>query len=156
MARQTAIPPFGSPARLARLVVQSQLLSIPISSSISPQKNFLRSGLAPFIVQLQEDAGLMLSHQGDATFDMIFLDSERLEYPSFWPDIKRVLRPGGLLIADNAITHPGEIAPFIALVKADAEFITCLVPVGNGEFMATRIRQLGNLQELGEEVINYE
>ena len=108
-------------------------------------ENFLRSGLAPFIVQLHDDASQVLSHQGDAAFDMIFLDSERLEYPSFWPDIKRVLRPGGLLIADNAITHPGEIAPFIALVKADAEFITCLVPVGNGEFLATRFRQQGNL-----------
>ena len=105
-------------------------------------KNFARSRLAPFIVQLRDDAGHVLSCQGDATFDMIFLDSERPEYPGWWPDIKRVLRPGGLLVVDNATSHPEQLAPFVALVKADAEFVTCLVPVGNGEFLATRICRL--------------
>lgn len=104
-------------------------------------KNFVRSALAPFIVQLQDDAGHVLSRQGDAAFDMIFLDSERPEYPGWWPEIKRVLRPGGLLVVDNATSHPEQMAPFVALVKADTLFVTCLVPVGNGEFMATRISQ---------------
>jgi predicted O-methyltransferase YrrM len=104
-------------------------------------KNFARSGLTPFILQLQDDAGHVLSLQGDATFDMIFLDSERVIYPEWWPHIKRVLRPGGLLVVDNATSHPEQIAPFVALVKADAEFVTSLVPVGNGEFLATRVGQ---------------
>jgi len=30
------------------------------------------------------------------------------------------------------------MAPFVALVKADPEFATCLVPVGNGEFLAAK------------------
>lgn len=102
-------------------------------------RNFVRSGLAPFIVQLQDDAGYVLPRQGDATFDMIFLDSERPKYRGWWLDIKRVLRPGGLLVVDNATSHPEQMAPFIALAKADAEFVTCLVPIGNGEFLATRI-----------------
>jgi predicted O-methyltransferase YrrM len=104
-------------------------------------KNFARSGLAPFIVQVQEDAGHVLSRHGDATFDMIFLDAERPEYPGWWPDIKRLLRPGGLLVVDNATSHSEQMAPFVALVKADAKFVTSLVPVGNGEFLATRVSQ---------------
>jgi len=102
-------------------------------------KNFARSGLAPVIVQVQDDAGHALSRHRDAAFDMIFLDSERPEYPGWWPDIKRVLRPGGLLVADNATSHAEQMAPFVALVKADAGFVTSLVPVGNGEFLATRV-----------------
>jgi hypothetical protein len=35
------------------------------------------------------------------------------------------------------------MAPFIALVNADPGFATCLVPVGNGEFMATRMTPTG-------------
>jgi predicted O-methyltransferase YrrM len=102
-------------------------------------KNFARSGLAAFIVQRQDDAGQVLAGLDDAGFDLIFLDSERPEYPGWWPDIRRVLRPGGLLVVDNATSHPEQMAPFVALVKADPQFATCLVPVGNGEFMATRI-----------------
>ncbi len=101
-------------------------------------RNFARSGLAPYIVQVQDDAGHALSAHGDAAFDLIFLDSERPEYPGWWPDIRRVLRPGGLLVVDNATSHAQQMAPFVALVKADAGFVTSLVPVGNGEFLATR------------------
>jgi predicted O-methyltransferase YrrM len=52
-----------------------------------------------------------------------------------------VLRPGGLLVVDNA-TSPAaaakEMAPFMALVAADGDFTTTVVPVGNGEFLAVR------------------
>jgi predicted O-methyltransferase YrrM len=101
-------------------------------------KNFVRSGLAAYISQVRDDAGRLLERSAESVFDMIFLDSERPEYPGWWPDLRRVLRPGGLLVVDNATSHPVEIAPFIALVKADAEFTTSLVPVGNGEFLAVK------------------
>lgn len=101
-------------------------------------RNFQRARLTSAITQLHDDAGRVLAGMGDAAFDMIFLDSERTEYPGWWPDIRRVLRPGGLLVADNATSHPDEIAPFIALVEADPAFVTSVVPVGNGEFLAAR------------------
>ena len=102
-------------------------------------KNFARSGLASVITQIHDDAGRVLGDSGDATFDLVFLDSERPEYPAWWVNIKRVLRPGGLLVVDNATSHALQMAPFVALVKADSEFVTSLVPVGNGEFLATRV-----------------
>ena len=101
-------------------------------------KNFARSGLASTIAQVHDDAGHLLERSADSAFDFIFLDSERPEYSGWWPHLRRVLRRGGLLVVDNATSHPAEIAPFVALVKADAEFITSLVPVGNGEFLAAR------------------
>jgi predicted O-methyltransferase YrrM len=101
-------------------------------------KNFARSGLASTIAQVHDDAGRLLVRSADGAFDFIFLDSERPEYSGWWPHLRRVLRRGGLLVVDNATSHPAEIAPFVALVKADAEFITSLVPVGNGEFLAAR------------------
>jgi predicted O-methyltransferase YrrM len=101
--------------------------------------NFARAKLAAFIDQVQDDAGKLLARQADGAYDLIFLDSERPEYPGWWPEIRRVLRPGGLLVVDNATSHVAEMAPFVALVKADRRFASCLVPVGNGEFMATRL-----------------
>ena len=100
--------------------------------------NFARAGLAPCIEQVLEDAGSLLARQDSASVDLLFLDSERPEYPGWWPDLRRVLRPGGLLVVDNATSHAEQLAPFVALVEADADFTTCLVPVGNGEFLATR------------------
>jgi predicted O-methyltransferase YrrM len=101
-------------------------------------KNFARAGLGLFITSIQDDAGRVLERTADSAFDFIFLDSERPEYPGWWPNIRRVLRPGGLLVVDNATSHPHEMAPFVALAQADPSFTTSLVPVGNGEFMAVK------------------
>ena len=100
--------------------------------------NFTRAGLARYISIIREDAGRVLERSADSAFDLVFLDSERPEYPGWWPNLRRVLRPGGLLVADNATSHPEQMAPFVALVDADTEFSTRLVPVGNGEFLAVR------------------
>jgi predicted O-methyltransferase YrrM len=101
-------------------------------------KNFARSGLTSSISQVHDDAGHLLEGSPDGAFDLIFLDSERSEYCDWWPNLRRVLRPGGLLVVDNATSHPAEVESFIAVVKADPEFVTSLVPVGNGEFLAVR------------------
>lgn len=102
-------------------------------------KNFERSGLAPFITQVNGEAGGVLRSASESSFDVVFLDSERSEYLGWWPDIKRVLRKGGLLVVDNATSHSAEMAPFVVMVSADPDFATCTVPVGNGEFLATRV-----------------
>jgi len=101
-------------------------------------KNFARSGLTSSISQVNDDAGHLLGASPDDAFDLIFLDSERPEYSGWWPNLRRVLRPGGLLVVDNATSHPAEVASFMAVVKAYPEFVTSLVPVGNGEFLAVR------------------
>ena len=102
-------------------------------------KNFERSGLAPFITQVNGEAGAVLRGASESSFDLVFLDSERSEYLGWWSDIKRVLRKGGLLVVDNATSHSVEMAPFVGMVSADHDFTTCTVPVGNGEFLATQV-----------------
>ncbi|MES9991046.1 MAG: class I SAM-dependent methyltransferase, partial [Candidatus Thiodiazotropha sp.] len=45
-------------------------------------KNFNRSGLADFITQLAVNATEYIEAESDSSFDLIFLDSERSEYPA--------------------------------------------------------------------------
>ena len=100
--------------------------------------NFTRSGLSAAIRQVRGDAGEVLAKAAEASVDLLFLDSERAEYDGWWPDLRRVLRPGGLLVVDNAVSHAAELAGFFALVRADPGWANCLVPVGNGEFLAVK------------------
>jgi predicted O-methyltransferase YrrM len=103
--------------------------------------NFMRSGLLPFIELIHDEAGRFLQRSDPSKHDFIFLDSERPEYPGWWPHLRRVLRPGGLLCVDNATSHVEEMAPFVTLVMADPEFVACLVPIGNGELIAVKASQ---------------
>lgn len=100
--------------------------------------NFERGGLAGRIDQRAGDAGALLAGLPDAGFDLVFLDSKRSAYLDWWPDLKRVLRAGGLLVVDNASSHAHEMAGFTGAVRADDGFSTSLVPVGKGEFLALK------------------
>lgn len=101
--------------------------------------NFTRAGMELQIQQIEGDAGVVLGDFDDGEFDLLFLDSKRSDYLAWWPDIARVLRAGGTLVVDNATSHAAEMADFTAAIKADAGFVTALVPVGKGEFLATKI-----------------
>lgn len=111
---------------------------------MSPQKiamareNFARGGLENRITQLEGDAAVHLQRFGKDEFDLVFLDSQRSVYLDWWPDLKRILRAGGLLVVDNATSHAEEMAAFTAAVQADGTFTTSLVPVGKGEFLAVK------------------
>lgn len=103
-------------------------------------ENFRRAQMTDRITAVQTEAGSFLRAAAAGAFDFIFLDSERPEYVDWWPEIDRVLAAGGLLVVDNATSHPGELAEFVARVQGDGHFRTSTVPVGNGEFMAVKVR----------------
>ncbi|MFZ6751311.1 O-methyltransferase [Undibacterium sp. Ren11W] len=98
---------------------------------------FGRSELADVIDLFHGEAGQFLASSDSESFDFIFLDSERSEYLAWWPEIKRVLRRGGSLVVDNATSHAQELAEFIALVSSLPDYVSVVVPIGNGEFIAT-------------------
>lgn len=116
-----------------------------ITLEIAPYKvamateNFRRAGLTDLIDLRHTDADSFLQAETQP-FDVIFLDSDRHQYVGWWPRLSTLIAPGGLLIADNATSHLAQMADFMALVRASNGFITSLVPIGNGEFLAYKER----------------
>jgi predicted O-methyltransferase YrrM len=102
--------------------------------------NFDRAELSPWIDLWQGNAGEYLQAQPDGAFDLIFLDSERTAYCAWWPDLQRVLAPGGLLIVDNATSHAHELTDFLAMVEAAPGYQTSLLPLGKGELLILKPR----------------
>lgn len=101
--------------------------------------NFRRANLAHRITLLQTDASAYLGQTEDQ-FDLVFLDADRSSYAVMADRIIDRVRPGGLLICDNAISHASEMAPFVRCITQSGEFTVATVPVGKGEFMACRSR----------------
>lgn len=101
-------------------------------------QSVIAAGLADHVTFQVQDGGAALAHLADGSVDLLFLDAERTEYPSWWPHPARVLRPGGVLVADNALSHPQEIAPLRTLIEQDGRLITTTIGVGKGELLALR------------------
>lgn len=99
--------------------------------------NLAEAGLAGHADLRLADGGAGLAALGDGEVDLLFLDAERTEYPSWWPHPARVLRAGGVLVADNALSHPDEIAPLGELLRAELTSVET-IPIGKGELVARR------------------
>lgn len=114
------------------------VLSLDVAAQEPARLSVAAAGLAQHVTFRVQDGGAALAELPDASVDLLFLDAERLEYAGWWPHPARVLRAGGLLVADNALSHPEELAALHELVEQDPGLVTTTVGVGKGELLALR------------------
>jgi predicted O-methyltransferase YrrM len=122
--------------------VGGTLVSVEIDAARSAmaEQNLERGGLRSSVEVRVEDAATTLRNSRDESWNMIFLDAERPAYVSYWPDLLRVLRPGGLLAVDNVISHAHELHEFRALLGSDPGVSEAVVPTGAGLLLVVRGR----------------
>jgi predicted O-methyltransferase YrrM len=113
-----------------------RLTTVDVEEWPGVAENLERAGVADLVDVRLGDGGAALADLPDASVDLLFLDAERVEYPGWWPNPVRVLRPGGVLAVDNVLSHPDEVVEFLALVEADGRFVSETVPVGKGLYLA--------------------
>jgi caffeoyl-CoA O-methyltransferase len=112
------------------------------------RKYWQRAGLEDRIelrLQTAESTLRQLLDDGQAeTFDFIFIDADKQNYPQYYEACMRLLRRGGLLAVDNTLWS-GSVADldnmepdtcairrFNNMVKQDDRVIKSLVPIGDG------------------------
>ncbi len=66
-------------------------------------------------------------------YDLIFLDADRPGYLAYLGRVVPLLRPGGLLVTDNVVSHANELREFLHVVQSDPALETVILPLGNGQ-----------------------
>ena len=112
------------------------------------RNNFKRAGKENVITLIEGDA-LEVLKTLEGPYDFIFMDAAKGQYINYLPDVKRVLRKGGLLISDN-ILQEGEIVEsryavtrrnrtihtrireYVYELTHSEDFVTSIVPIGDG------------------------
>lgn len=97
------------------------------------------------------DAAELLPRVGpDGAFDAVFLDADKEGLTGYLPEARRLLRPGGLLLIDNAlwkglVADPSATDPATKGIRdsqeslrQDPSFDTTILPVGDGLLVARR------------------
>lgn len=100
------------------------------------RRNLVRAGLADHADVVHGDGGEVLAAAPDASFDVVVLDAERPAYVEYWPQLRRVLTPYGLVAVDNAVSHREQLTAFDELVRRDGSFAVQLHEVGDGVLTA--------------------
>jgi predicted O-methyltransferase YrrM len=116
------------------------LISVEVEPSRVAEagENLQSAGLEAFAELRLEDARGCLAKSADSSWDLIFLDAERSEYVSYWPDLVRTLSSGGMLVVDNVISHEDEVAEFRELVGGDSRVMDALAPIGAGALLVVK------------------
>lgn len=116
------------------------------------RKYFALSGMDDRLELIIGDCLEVMSGMPDGDFDLIFMDADKRRYADYLPACGRLLRPGGILLADNTlwdghVTDPryqrdpqtrGIIA-FNRMLADSADWEQVVVPVRDGLTIARKL-----------------
>ena len=121
------------------------------------ERNFKNAGVENRVTAILGDAGEEILKLKEGSFDLIFLDCAKVQYIKYLPALKKLLKDGGTLIADDVllfgyITGENEvpkkrkmlvehIKEYISAVQTDKDFTTSILNVGNGLAVSVYNRQ---------------
>ena len=95
------------------------------------RRNIGDAGLADWAELVENDAFATLE-QLDDVFDIVFLDAEKDDYERLFALARGKLEPGGLVVADNVLSHPDPLAQYSAARQADPTLSSVTVPLDRG------------------------
>jgi predicted O-methyltransferase YrrM len=102
------------------------------------EANLRRAGLRES-VDLRLGDATVIAGELAGPFDCVFFDADRRRYPEQLALLLPRLTPDCLLLADNVLSHPEEIAPYLAAVAALSDFAHVIAATGKGLSIAYRI-----------------
>ena len=68
----------------------------------------------------------------DDVFDVVFIDAEKDDYEELFALARGKLEPGGLVVADNVLSHPDPLERYSAARQADPRLVSVTVPLDRG------------------------
>lgn len=99
--------------------------------------NYQSTGLRAGVEFLEGDASALVAAL-TGPFDCMFFDADRLSAPEQLRLLLPKLSPDVMLLCDNVLSHPGQVASYLAAVRALPLFSEVTVPVGKGLHLAHR------------------
>ena len=94
------------------------------------RETFDKAQVGEWVQLVHGDARGHIREYEDIAF--AFLDCEKEMYAELYDEIVPRLAPGGLLVADNVISHQEALAPFVEKARQDGHVDAVVLPVGLG------------------------
>ena len=95
------------------------------------RRNVAEAGLEEWAELVEGDAYDALPAIEDV-FDAVFLDAEKDDYEQLFALARGKLEPGGLIVADNVLSHEETLGAYTAARQADPTLESVTVPLDRG------------------------
>ena len=106
------------------------------------KENFKKCGVDDIITIRQGSACEILEEiytNEDFGFDFVFIDANKREYIKYFDIISPKLRLGGIIVADNIISHAEKVAPFVEKIMSDSNYQVEILDLPAGMLLAYKI-----------------
>jgi caffeoyl-CoA O-methyltransferase len=103
------------------------------------RRSIVDAGLEEWAELVEGDAFETLERIDDV-FDIVFLDAEKEDYERLFALARGKLEPGGLVVADNVLSHPDSLARYSAARQADRSLSSVTVPLDRGLELSVILR----------------
>ncbi|MGZ4289180.1 MAG: O-methyltransferase [Gaiellaceae bacterium] len=116
-----------------------------LSVEVDPQRaelwraNVADAGLDEWAELVQGDA-LTVAAELEDVFDVVFIDAEKDDYERLFELARPRLEPGGLVVADNVLSHVETLGAYSAARQADPDLVSVTVPLDRGLELTTLLR----------------
>jgi caffeoyl-CoA O-methyltransferase len=104
------------------------------------RENVAEAGLADWAELIEGDAMEILGSIEDV-FDVCFLDAEKEDYELLFALARPRLEPGGLVVADNVLSHAETLAAYSRARQADSTLESVTVPLDRGLELTVVVRE---------------
>jgi len=95
------------------------------------RRNVADAGLEEWAELVEGDANATLAATEDV-FDLVFLDAEKDDYEALFALARPLLEPGGLVVADNVLSHAETLGAYSVARQADPSVSSVTVPLDRG------------------------
>ena len=95
------------------------------------KQNFKEAGVKNITI-LEGDITETLKKWGKGRLDFIFIDADKDKYLRYYDLVFPLLKRGGVIVADNVISHENALKPFLDRVKSDPRVVHSLVKMHSG------------------------
>ena len=95
------------------------------------RRNVAEAGLTDWAELVEGDAQARLLDLEDI-FDLVFIDAEKEDYERYFELARPKLEPGGVIVADNVLSHEETLGAYSRARQADASLVSVTVPLDRG------------------------
>jgi predicted O-methyltransferase YrrM len=100
------------------------------------RRNVQEAGLEEWAELIEGDALETLAQTEDV-FDVVFLDADKEQYELYFGHARRLVEPGGLVVADNVLSHEEILGGYSSARQNDPELASVTVPLDRGLELTT-------------------
>ena len=98
-------------------------------------ENIIESRLGQAVMILEE----MAYSKNPPLFDFVFIDANKSEYIKYFKLIHPMLKKGGIIEADNILSHYKKVEPYVIEITNHKEYQSQLIPMDTGIMVSYKL-----------------